>query len=310
MYQNVLRAFWKGPAHQYEWEIPATIVWHLPVKKVYCCTLFVCSWKPFTSCHLTKHSSISTSQASMREQDLRSCCSDPSTGEEKTLGKAQAHLQKGKVPVEERSCCRASVWSTVAHSHHVWWFLEGPNLTDTCCTVDLAASCRNIRITVCAAAWIDTIHTGLPDIWSSCTDTAAWISSKPCWAAGRTLRLPENFTSYIPYTPGFTPVCVHWQHVPLDGKKELSVMERKSSTAQRRPSQQPEWSPLWVDCVLAAKGEIFFLYTSPSLFCSKDLDGGSEIQCEAWDRCGFIPDWEVKVPTMLFLMWRASYLAV
>lgn len=44
----------------------------------------------------------------MREQDLRSCCSDPNTGEEKTLGKA-LHLQKGKVPVEERSCCRASV---------------------------------------------------------------------------------------------------------------------------------------------------------------------------------------------------------
>lgn len=88
-----------------------------------------------------------------------------------------------------------------------------------------------------------------------------------------------------------------------DGKKELNC------STQTQPTTRME-SLVTGPCFGSKRWDFSYLYTSPSLFCSKDLDRGSEIQCEAWDRCGFIPDWEVKVPTMLFLTWRASYLAV
>lgn len=83
-------------------------------------------------------------------------------------------------------------------------------------------------------------------------------------------------------------------------------MERSSSTACHRtqPCQQlqsgvpQEWAVFW-------QKKVGFGSTPPSQLCSKDLSGGYETQCKTWDSDGFIPVWEVKAPTTIFLTLRA-----
>lgn len=123
--QRALRVLQKGPACQYKWEIPATIIWYLPRKKAYRRTS-----APLTS---IAHRSISASSTSLfypkdlgqckrRAALTRSqpgCCSDSSMGkqEEKALGKASddsqwdpsTEGQRGKMLEEESSCYKWSL---------------------------------------------------------------------------------------------------------------------------------------------------------------------------------------------------------
>lgn len=100
------------------------------------------------------------------------------------------------------------------------------------------------------------------------------------------------------------------------GQKQHNWMERRSSTACHwlSPANNQRGVPHeWA--VFLAEKKVGFWSTPPSQLCSKDLAGGCEIQCKTWDGDGFIPVWEAKAHTTVFLTisaptWMHNYIPV
>lgn len=144
-------------------------------------------------------------------------------------------------------------------------------------------------ITMSAASWVDMNHTGLPDTWSSWTDTVdllkALLDCKRIPLTGDAEEL--NVTKCCLKTGIHTFMCA--LTACPSGRKETAQLPIVDSAL---PTATAE----------SLMNGLMFWQQKVRLWHTL-------LSCKAQDTHGFIPVWEVKAPSILFLTWRTSYLA-